>query len=84
MIHATNVLAEASPTGMNYWLWLAPVIVALALITYILLTRHASRKRIRHQEPDRTEHRGPVRGGVIEGDGGQRKASRPMSPDQRP
>ncbi|WP_433332770.1 hypothetical protein [Spirillospora sp. CA-294931] len=57
----------------NYWLVVAPVIVALALVAWIAMTVRASRRRAR---PERTRggvpHRGPVQGGIIEGDPGQR------------
>ncbi|WP_067820827.1 hypothetical protein [Actinomadura kijaniata] len=82
MFIAGPVLAESSPTGMNYWLWLAPVVVAAVIVTWIALTRHASRKRIHRGEPDPGAARGPVHGGVVEGDPGQRKAGRPGSTDR--
>ncbi len=69
------MLAEAAPTGANYWLILGPIIIAIVIITWIAITRSASRKRVDHKapDPDALSGRGPVDGGVIKGDPGQRK-----------
>ncbi|MFC9973700.1 hypothetical protein ACFVH6_22670 [Spirillospora sp. NPDC127200] len=71
----TAMLAEAAPTGTNYWLVLAPIVIAIAIVTWIAITRSAARKHVekRPPDPDATGHRGPVEGGIIEGDPGQRK-----------
>ncbi|XVQ11716.1 hypothetical protein ACQP1W_03775 [Spirillospora sp. CA-255316] len=69
------MLADASPVGDNILLILGPLIVALALAGWLGLTAYAARRRARtaaRGTPDTAEHRGPVRGGVIEGDPGQR------------
>lgn len=69
------MLAEASPTGANILLIVGPIILALALITWLGLTLYAKQKRIRHPERlhGKATKRGPVAGGIIEGDPGQRK-----------
>ncbi|MBO2453407.1 hypothetical protein J4573_40385 [Actinomadura barringtoniae] len=52
---------------------IGPIIIALALITWLAMTVYGWRKRPR---PDRihgeSSHRGAVQGGIIEGDPGQR------------
>jgi hypothetical protein len=69
------MLAETAPVGDNILLIVGPLVVALALVAWLGLTAYAARKRARtaaRRTPDTAEHRGPVRGGVIEGDPGQR------------
>jgi hypothetical protein len=69
------MLADTSPVGDNILLIVGPVVIALALVTWLVLTLHASRKRVRADRLRGGEtHRGPVQGGVIEGDPGQRKS----------
>lgn len=68
------MLTAAIRLGEGYWLWLGPAIVAVALVVFVALTVHASRKRKfaprdEHVFPDRGT---PVHGGIIEGDPGQR------------
>ncbi|SEG85931.1 hypothetical protein SAMN04489712_118110 [Thermomonospora echinospora] len=60
--------------GDNYWLWLAPILLGLALVTWLLLTLRAARRRVPHPEklPGGSPHRGPIQGGTFEGDPGQR------------
>ncbi|REE96506.1 hypothetical protein [Thermomonospora umbrina] len=56
--------------GADYWHILGPVLVALALITWVVLTVRAARRRVKH--PERVlggaAHRGDVQGGIIHGD----------------
>ena len=58
------ILAEASPVGRGIGLILAPVIVVVALVTWLRLARNVGSKRI---EPDKLHdqdsHRGPEQGG---------------------
>jgi hypothetical protein len=62
--------------GDSYWLWLAPILVGLALATWVVLTVRAARRRVPHPEELRggSPHRGPIQGGTFEGDPGQRNA----------
>ncbi|MEV4256901.1 hypothetical protein AB0J52_27375 [Spirillospora sp. NPDC049652] len=70
---ATVVTATGHHVGNNYWVILGPIIIALALVTWLLLTRHASGKRVHPGKPTgETANRGPVKGGVIEGGPSQR------------
>jgi hypothetical protein len=61
--------------GEGYWLVLGPIVAALAIAAAVFLVIRASR-RSGEAKPDQdveTEAgRGPVRGGIIEGDPGQR------------
>jgi hypothetical protein len=67
------MLAEASPLGNNALLIIGPIILALALVTWLVLTYYGRRKRPRiDRMRGESSHRGPVQGGVIEGDPGQR------------
>ncbi|RFU37588.1 hypothetical protein DZF91_32125 [Actinomadura logoneensis] len=70
---ATVITANGHHVGNNYWVILGPIVIALALVIWLLLTRHASAKRV---DPDKrtgeTANRGPVKGGVIEGSPSQR------------
>ncbi|HEX2315225.1 MAG TPA: hypothetical protein VHJ17_15890 [Thermomonospora sp.] len=56
--------------GDSYWHVLGPILVALALATWVTLTVRAARRRVKHPERIRgsSAHRGPVQGGVLEGD----------------
>jgi hypothetical protein len=60
--------------GDNYWLVLGPILVALALIAWVVMTVRAARRRVPHPERLRgsSPHRGPIQGGAFEGDPGQR------------
>jgi hypothetical protein len=63
----------ASPLGNNVLLIVGPVILALAIITWVVLTTQVGRKGGRPARGDGGgTHRGAVQGGVIEGDPGQR------------
>ncbi|MQY04409.1 hypothetical protein [Actinomadura macrotermitis] len=66
--------SSASPLGSDYWLVLAPVIIAVVLVAAILLTRRASRRGVPDKPPegDKGAHRGAVQGGVIQGSPSQR------------
>ncbi|MFG2006644.1 hypothetical protein ACGFNU_46610 [Spirillospora sp. NPDC048911] len=72
------MLAEASPTGANILLIVGPIVLVLALVLALGLAIYAKRKRLRHPERVQGEptKRGPVAGGIIEGDPGQRNAGR--------
>ncbi|MBW8485346.1 hypothetical protein [Actinomadura parmotrematis] len=43
MLNATSPLADGGQTGANYWLILAPVAIAIALATWLLLTKRSQR-----------------------------------------
>ncbi|WP_026414800.1 hypothetical protein [Actinomadura oligospora] len=77
------MLAIGHHVGNNYWLVLGPIIIALAILTWLVLTRIAARRRAR---PERTRgsmpDRGPVQGGIIEGDPGQRNRRDVVQPEE--
>jgi hypothetical protein len=55
----------ASPVGNGPGLWLAPLVIALALATLITLTIRASFRPIRiDKRHDQSPHRGSVEGGL--------------------
>ncbi|MFB4317425.1 hypothetical protein [Actinomadura sp. 21ATH] len=67
------MLADASPVGDNILLIIGPIVVAVALAVWLGLTVLASRRKVRPEKiRGGSAHRGPVQGGVIEGDPGQR------------
>ncbi|WP_395111559.1 hypothetical protein [Actinomadura sp. SCN-SB] len=67
------MLADASPVGANILLAVAPLVVALALVTWLFLTLYVSRRRVRTDRiRGESPHRGAVQGGVIEGSPAQR------------
>ncbi|ACY96255.1 MULTISPECIES: hypothetical protein [Thermomonospora] len=63
--------------GAGYWLLLGPALIALGLIIWLMLTLRAARHRPQHPEQlqGSTPHRGPIQGGIMEGDPGQRNAN---------
>ncbi|MFC4913287.1 hypothetical protein [Actinomadura gamaensis] len=75
MLATTLAATGGHHVGNNYWLVLAPILIGLALLVWVLLTRRASRKRV-HPEDRRfqggSSDRGPVKGGIIEGSPSQR------------
>ncbi|GAA4099289.1 hypothetical protein GCM10022214_75170 [Actinomadura miaoliensis] len=67
------MLDATFPLGDNYWLVLGPIVIALALITWLLLLWYGQRKRVRiDRMHGRSAHRGAVTGGIIEGSPAQR------------
>ncbi|MEU5876630.1 hypothetical protein [Spirillospora sp. NPDC047279] len=70
------MLADASPVGANALLIAGPIVLALALVGWLFLTWRGKRKMTRRPEHkrDRAAERGPVSGGMIEGDPAQRNS----------
>ncbi|RAY11343.1 hypothetical protein DPM19_30430 [Actinomadura craniellae] len=76
-------LAQPSPIGDNYWLFLGPLIVVLGLITWVfILMRVARRKPDYTHSRGEAAHRGVVSGGIIEGDPGQRNRVDEINPEE--
>ena len=67
------VVAGNYPLGDNYWQLLGPILIAMALVTWLLLLWYAQRKRVRIERMrGGAPHRGAVTGGMIEGSPAQR------------
>lgn len=69
------MLADASPVGANALLIVGPLILALALVTWLVITWRGKKKAVQHPEHkrDQAAERGPVSGGMFRGDPGQRR-----------
>ncbi|TNY36759.1 hypothetical protein [Thermomonospora catenispora] len=79
------MLIMAVRLGAGYWLLLGPALVALALAVWLFLTVRAARRRVPHPERMHGDapHRGPIQGGTLQGDPGQRNANeKGFEPDE--
>jgi hypothetical protein len=69
----------ASPTHFDLWLFAAPITLLIVVIVVVGLLRRTSEKTRRESETA-ISRRGPVSGGIIEGDPGQRNPGRHEAP----
>jgi hypothetical protein len=61
---ADPVLADPGQVGKGIGLLIGPVVIALALITWLTLVIRASSRKIKPERPDQSPHRGPMEGGL--------------------
>ncbi|MFI0355843.1 hypothetical protein [Actinomadura sp. 9N407] len=58
------VLADPGQVGSGSTLLFGPLIIALALITWLTLIIRASSRKVKPGRPDQSPHRGPMEGGL--------------------
>ncbi|GAA3968849.1 hypothetical protein GCM10023085_58970 [Actinomadura viridis] len=62
-----TILAQAGHIGRGFALWLVPIIIFGALLTWLTLTILASSRRIHpERRKDQSPHRGPEEGGLYQ------------------